>query len=128
MAGTPGSDLPEQQQAELQAFFNSVKSLETIRDVDADFSAALQQVRTAGGFGAKPLVVVLGSHGDGSIAALQDLFADQAKLSTNSRTVMVEGATHAGLVDNRQAAVHTTAAILDVLQAVRTGPRRPAAP
>jgi hypothetical protein len=63
---------------------------------------------------------VVGSQGDGSIPALRDLFADQARLSTNSRTQLVDGATHAGLVDNRSYAPQTTAAILEVVHAVRT--------
>ena len=113
-------ELPAQQRAELQAFFDSVKSLQTIRDVDSAFSDALNQVRTAGGVEDKPLVVVLGSQGDGSIPVLRDLFTEQARLSTNSRTRVVEGATHAGLVDNRSHAPQTTAAILEVVNAVRT--------
>jgi pimeloyl-ACP methyl ester carboxylesterase len=119
-------DLPERQRAELQAFFDSVKALQTIRDVDSAFSEALDQLRRARGLGDKPLIVVLGSRGDGSTPELRDLFADQARLSTNSRTELVDGATHAGLVDNRDYAPHTTAAILEVVQAVRTGrPLRP---
>jgi pimeloyl-ACP methyl ester carboxylesterase len=120
---TPDPDLPPQQRAELQAFFDSVKSLQTIRDVDSAFSDALDQVRSARGLGDKPLVVVLGGQGDGSVPELRDLFADQAKLSTNSRTQFVDGATHAGLVDNRSYAPQTAAGILDVVQAVRS--RRP---
>lgn len=72
----------------MRAFFDSVKSLRTIRDVDASFSAALDQVRGAGGVAGKPLVVVLGGRGDGSVLALWDLFAKQAARSTNGRTVV----------------------------------------
>jgi pimeloyl-ACP methyl ester carboxylesterase len=114
-------DLPVQQRMELQAFFHTVKSLQTIRDVDFSFSAALEDVRGAKGIGAKPLVVVLGGEGDGSIAELKDLFAEQERLSTNSTTREVTGGTHAGLVDNRTAAAQTSAAIIQVVQAVRTG-------
>ena len=118
---SPDPDLPPRQRAELQAFFNSVTSLQTIRDVDSAFSGALDQVRTAGGIGAKPLVIVLGSRGDGAIPALHPLFGRQARLSANSRTQVVSGATHAGLVDNHTSAVQTSAAILDVVDSVRTG-------
>jgi pimeloyl-ACP methyl ester carboxylesterase len=117
---SPDPDLPPRQRADLQAFFDTVTSLQTIRDVDSAFSIALDQVRATRGIGAKPLVVVLGSRGDGAIPALRDLFVAQARLSTNSRTEMVEGATHAGLVDNRTSAVKTTGAILDVVNAART--------
>jgi hypothetical protein len=64
---------------------------------------------------------VLGSQGDGGLEPLRDLFREQAALSTNSRTVMVEGATHVGLVDNRGHAAQTTAAILQVVEAARSG-------
>jgi pimeloyl-ACP methyl ester carboxylesterase len=118
---SPDPDLPDRQRMELQAFFGSVKSLETIRDVDSSFSDALDQVRHTAGIGSKPLVIVLGSRGDGGVEALHDLFVQQAALSTNSLTRVVDGATHAGLVDNRAHAAQTTAAILDVVEAVRTG-------
>lgn len=114
-------DLPSPQREQLQAFYDTVKSLQTIRDVDSAFPAALDQVRHAAGIGAKPLAVVLGTKGDGSVEALRDLFAAQARLSTNSVTRVVDGATHAGLVDNQRYAPQTAAAILAVVQAVRTG-------
>jgi pimeloyl-ACP methyl ester carboxylesterase len=118
---SPDPDLPLQQRRELQAYFNSVKFLETLDAVDASFSVALDQVRSAGGLGSKPLVIVLGSKGDGSVEALRALFVRQAALSTNSLTRVIDGATHAGLVDNRDCAIQTGAAILQVVQAVRTG-------
>jgi pimeloyl-ACP methyl ester carboxylesterase len=114
-------DLPSPQREQLQAFFDTVKSLQTIRDVDAAFPATLEQVRHTGGIGSKPLAVVLGSKGDGSDEHLRDLFAAQARLSANSVTRIVEGATHAGLVDNQRYAPQTTAAILEVVHAARTG-------
>jgi pimeloyl-ACP methyl ester carboxylesterase len=118
---SPDPDLPPQQHRELQAYFNSVKYLETLRAVDASFSVALDQVRSAGGLGSKPLVIVLGSNGDGSMEALRDLFIRQATLSTNNLTRVINGATHTGLVDNRSYALQTSAAILQVVRAVRTG-------
>lgn len=115
------ADLPEQQRAELRAFFNTAKSLETVRAVDASFSTALDQVRRARGLGAKPLAIVLGSEGDGGQEALRELFVQQAALSTNSVTHVVEGATHAGLVDNEAHATETAAVILRVVEAARRG-------
>lgn len=112
-------DLPVQQRLETQAFYNSAKSLDTIRAVDASFSTALDQVRSAGSLGSIPLAIVLGSKGDGGNEDLRDLFDQQAALSTNSFTRMIEGATHAGLVDNRDFALQTSKAILEVVEAVR---------
>jgi len=122
----PDPDLPLQQRDELKAFFNTVKSLETIRDVDTSFSAALDQVRNTRGLGAKPVAVIVGSKGDWSIEALRDLFAQQAHLSTNSFIRIIDGATHAGLVDNQTYATGTTAATREVVDAVRTGQPLPA--
>jgi pimeloyl-ACP methyl ester carboxylesterase len=64
---TTDTDLPLQQQQELQAYFNSVKALETVRAVAVSFSESLEQVRNADNIGSKPLAVVLGSEGDGSL-------------------------------------------------------------
>jgi pimeloyl-ACP methyl ester carboxylesterase len=120
-AYTIDQDLPARQQAELQAFFNSVKSMYTVRAVDASFSEALDQVRHAGGLGTKPLVIVLGSEGDGSQEQLEDLFLQQAALSTNSITHVVAGATHPGLVDNQKHAAQTSVFIRQTVEAVRDG-------
>lgn len=114
-------DLPAQQRKELQAFFDTVKFWETVREVDNAFSQSLDEVRHAADLGDKPLMIVLGSKGDGSIAELQGLFEQQAALSSNSHTRMVEGATHAGLADNQAHAAQTSAAILMVVDAVRAG-------
>jgi pimeloyl-ACP methyl ester carboxylesterase len=116
-------DLPQQQRMELQTFFDSAKSLETVRDVNDSFSVALDQVRHTGGLGDKPLAVVLGSRGDGSNEKLRELFDQQAGLSSNSFTQLVEGANHAGLVDNQKYARETSDAIRRVLEAARS--RRP---
>ena len=116
-------DLPQRQRRELQAFFNSTKSLKTICAVDASFSVALNQVRNAKGIGSKPLAILLGSAGDGGNKQLKDLFTQQAQLSSNSLTITIKGATHAGLVDNHHAASQTSAAILKVIEAVRKGQR-----
>ena len=121
-------DLPRQQQLELQAFFDSAKSLETVRAVDNSFSSSLDQVRQAADLGPKPLAIVLGSKGDGSQALLQDLFAQQQAMSPDSFTSVIEGATHAGLVDNQQHAHQTSAVIQQVIEAVRTGQPLPLTP
>jgi hypothetical protein len=118
---SPDPDLPPQQRLEIESFFHSVKSLETIRAVDVSFSTALDQVRNAGGLGSRPLAIVLGSQGDGASEPLRELFVQQAELSTNSLTRLIDGATHAGLVDNQRYASQTSAVILRVVEAVRTG-------
>jgi len=81
----------------------------------------LEQVRQAGDLGNKPLVLVLGSQGDGGNEQLRDLFDQQAALSTNANKLVVEGATHAELVDQENHAAQTSAGILAVVESVRTG-------
>jgi hypothetical protein len=112
-------DLPERQRQELQAFYNTVKSFETVRAVDNSFSLALDQVRHAGDLGATPLAVVLGSEGDGAIELLDELFSQQVALSANSFVQTISGATHAGLVDNQEAALETSTAIKQIVEAAR---------
>jgi hypothetical protein len=48
------------------------------------------------------------------------------QLSTNSFIRIIDGATHAGLVDNQVHASQTTAATREVIDAVRTGQPLPA--
>ena len=60
------------------------------------------------------------SEGDGGIAAWQELFAEQARLSTNHVTVVVEGANHISLVDRRDHAMQTRAVMIRVIEAARS--------
>jgi pimeloyl-ACP methyl ester carboxylesterase len=114
-------DLPERQREELQAFFDTAKFWDAVVAVDNSFSQSLEEVRQAGNLGNIPLAIVLGSKGDGSIPELQELFKQQAELSTNSLTRMVAGATHASLTNNKTHAAETSVAILLVVDAVRSG-------
>lgn len=118
-AYTIDNDLPMQQQLEQKAFFNSLKSLETVQDVNNTFSSALEQVRHTGELGSIPLAIILGSQGDGGNPKLSDLFAQQGALSSNSTTQTIDGATHAGLVDHQAFALQTSALIRQVVEAVR---------
>jgi pimeloyl-ACP methyl ester carboxylesterase len=118
-APRPDPDLPAGAREELQAFFDSVKYLETLRDADSALPAALAQVATARALGSTPLAVVVGTLGDGGDPVLRDLFVRQAALSTDSVTQVVDGATHAGLVDEAKSATATALAIRRVVCAVR---------
>ena len=126
LVGFPATDpdLPEPQRSELQAYLASTKLAESLKRQYHLFPALLAQVRPlyiAGSLGDIPVAVVLGSEGDGGITEWKELFAQQAALSSNNKTVMVDGADHVSLVDRRDHAVQTSAAILEVLEAARTG-------
>jgi hypothetical protein len=114
-------DLPEQQQAEINAYYLSNKYYETMKRQFDIFPTLLAQVRQAGNLGSKPLEVVLGSKGDGGREVLRPLFEQQQALSINSTMRMVEGAEHINLVYRKEYAAQVSEAILDVVQAVKNG-------
>lgn len=115
------ADLPPQQRAEEQAYFDSAKYFDTLLAVNTAFPLALEQVRQTHDLGSRPLVVVIGSASDNAAGLARELQDDLAQLSSNSATRVIEGATHSGLVDQRDHALQTSAAILEVLEAARTG-------
>ena len=123
--GFPGTDpdLPEPQRSELQAYLSSTKWAEMIKRQYHLFPTLLEQVRplySPGSLGEIPVAVVLGSEGDGRLAEWQELFAEQASLSTNHTTVVVEGANHISLVDRREHAIQTAAVMIRVIEAARS--------
>jgi pimeloyl-ACP methyl ester carboxylesterase len=85
-------------------------------------------VNEAGDLGDKPLIVLSVSEQPRKDAELTELQAELPDLSTNSRHVTVEGADHEGLISRAEHAAVVTGAILEVVEAVRTGRRlaRPA--
>ena len=92
--------------------------LSTIHEY-ADVADSVKQAASLTDFGSKPLfVLTAGSGSDASWFETQDLLA---RLSTNSAHRVVEGASHQGLVADREGAAATTQAILDVVSAVRSG-------
>lgn len=117
-------DLPEPQRSELQAYLASTKLAESLKRQYHLFPTLLAQVRPlyiAGSLDDIPLAVVLGSEGDGGIEEWRDLFAQQAALSLNNKTVIVDGANHISLVDRRERAVQTSVVILEIVEAARSG-------
>jgi pimeloyl-ACP methyl ester carboxylesterase len=112
-------DLPPQQRAEAQAYFDSVKYFETLRRVNDAFPQALAQVRATKGIGDKPLAIVVGTGSDNLNGVALELQQDLLNLSGDSVWVEVEGATHSSLVDKEQHADDTAQAILDIVQKVR---------
>ena len=126
LVGFPGTDtdLPEPQRSELQAYLSSTKLAESLKRQYHLFPTLLSQVRplySAGSLGDIPVAVVLGSEGDGGIAEWQELFAGQAELSTNHIVITIDGANHISLVDRQEHAMQTSAVILKVIEAARSG-------
>jgi len=113
-------DLPEPQRSELQAFLSSNKWAELIKRQYHLFPTLLSQVRPlyeAGSLGNIPVAVVLGSEGDGNIPEWQELWTQQAGLSTNHTIVTIDGANHISLVDRQEHALQISVMIIKVVEA-----------
>ncbi|HNB52556.1 MAG TPA: hypothetical protein PK530_11460, partial [Anaerolineales bacterium] len=107
--------LPEQQQAELTAYFNTNKWAEHIVAVEAALPESLDQLRQAGDVGDIPLTVVLGSASENASGVGLELQRELSALSSQSQEYWVEGADHSSLVHQEEYARQTAQAILDML-------------
>jgi pimeloyl-ACP methyl ester carboxylesterase len=126
-------DLPARQQAEITALNASVKAMTAIAAELRAIPATLEQVRGVGDLGDIPLVVLTAGEGpyrqfspELAMPATQvwaELQADLVTLSSNSVQLTVTGATHELLVYKQGDARSTSAAILQVVEAVRTNKR-----
>jgi pimeloyl-ACP methyl ester carboxylesterase len=112
-------ELPRQQRAQIDALTPSTRQWSTSA---LEFLAPTQTLRL-GSLGNKPLAVVTAGASEPSWLELQD---DLATLSSNSMHPLVEGATHTSLLYERSDSQATSAAIVDVVAAVRND--RPLAP
>src|SRR5215212_6637972 len=108
-------ELPPQQRAQIDALTPSTRQVSTSA---GEFLAPTQTLRlgSPGSIGNKPLAVVTAGKSEPSWLKLQD---DLATLSSNSIHRVVEGATHTSLLYDRSDAQATSAAIVEVVGAVR---------
>lgn len=113
------SNLPDQQRAELGAFYSSNKFADSALSSFRSFSATLAEVRATGDFGAKPLAVVIGGKSESADGLPFELQREIASLSSDSVIRVVSGANHTSLVRNRSHARETLKAVLAVLDSVR---------
>jgi pimeloyl-ACP methyl ester carboxylesterase len=113
-------DLPAQQQAEYRAHLATTQSWDYILAAEASFVTTNQQARQAGFVGAIPLLVVIGSDSEASGVGLEMQHELQA-LSSNRGQRLIPGATHNSLLHNQDHAQQTSRAIMEVVEAVRTG-------
>jgi pimeloyl-ACP methyl ester carboxylesterase len=109
-------ELPQQQRVQIDALSPSTRQVSTTA---LEFRATPQtvtQTRSLRSLGDKPLGVVTAGISEPSWLKLQD---DLATLSSNSTHLVVKGATHTSVMYDRSDAQVTSAAIVDVVQAVR---------
>jgi hypothetical protein len=111
------SDLPAKQRAEITALNASTSSMATIAAELGAFSATAAQVRDASHLGDIPLVVLDAQAN----RVWKDLQSELVALSSNSVHQKIAGTTHESLVNREREAQATSAAIRQVIEAVRTG-------
>jgi pimeloyl-ACP methyl ester carboxylesterase len=118
LTGLSSSDLPPRSEAESQA--SAVRPEEVASVVD-EYAVAGRSTRAAGRLSSldgRPLVVLTADLGTApGWTADQDAMA---RLSANSRHFVVDGSTHASLVEDPEHAAEVSQAILDVVESVRT--------
>lgn len=111
-------DLPEPQRDQERAFLATPRHNRSVRDEFSEIRTAMNQAAQLETLGDKPLAVVTARRGqqDGWFPMQDDL----ATLSTNSVHRYLPSATHPMVVENQDAARQASAAVLDVVTAVRT--------
>jgi hypothetical protein len=105
-------ELPPQQRAQIDALTPSTRQVSTYA---LEFLAPTQ-TRRLENLGNKPLAVVTAGKSEPSWLKRQD---DLATISSNSMHRVVKGATHTSVVYERSDAQATSAAIVEVVEAVR---------
>jgi pimeloyl-ACP methyl ester carboxylesterase len=113
--------LPPHQFAEVTAFWSSPENLTSLYAETAAIPSILADAHPLGGLGSLPLAVI--THGAEPPAYLVEMQNELALLSSNSLHITVPGATHLSLALNPEHASFTSRAILQVVQAARTGQR-----
>ena len=97
----------------------TARHIQSTLDEYLQASASADQAASLRDFADKPLgVLTAGSGSDAAWLAAQD---DLTSLLTNSVHRMIDGAKHADLVSDQDAAAATTQAILDVVSSLRSG-------
>lgn len=111
--------LPVRSRDELRATARTADFLRSTIDEYLAANASQQSAAELVSLGDKPLVVLTAAVG--SNAAWLASQVELVTLSSNSDHRVIDGASHAGLLFDEEAAAATTQAILDVVDSVRTG-------
>jgi pimeloyl-ACP methyl ester carboxylesterase len=115
-------DLPAQQVAASNSFGVTTKFFQIIIDESRAMPQTLAQERSVTSLGSIPLIVVSATAPDDQTRRVwTEINGELAELSTNRVHRVVQGATHEGLVWERDDAQVTNDSIRQVLDAARTG-------
>jgi pimeloyl-ACP methyl ester carboxylesterase len=109
-------ELPQHQRAQIDALSPSTHQVSTAAQEFRATPQTTAQTRSLRTLGDKPLAVISAGTQPPEWLELQD---DLVTLSPNSMHRVVEGATHTSVVDERSDAQATSAAIVEVVEAVR---------
>src|SRR5215216_3814095 len=110
-------DLPQQQRAQIEAFNSSTQQVGTTVEEFRATPETTAQVRSMGSLGDTPLAVIsAGEQPPGWLEMQEEL----AALSSDSTHRVVDGATHESLLYDKGDAQVSSAAIEQVVEAVRT--------
>lgn len=113
--------LPARSRGEAGAHAATAGQLRSTIDEYVRANSSVEQAASLTSFDDKPLAVLTAGEGnDATHAAAQDRLAS---LSTNSVHCVIDGASHAALVEEEGPATATTQAILDVVGSVRSSGR-----
>jgi len=110
------SDLPPQQREQIDALGPSTRQVSTTALELRATPQTVTQTRRLRSLDDKPLAVVSAGTQEPEWLELQD---DLATLSSNSTHRVVGGATHTSVLDDRSDARATSAAVVEVVSAVR---------
>src|SRR5215216_1895068 len=110
-------DLPPQQREQIEAFNSSTQHLGTTVEEFRATPETSAQVRRTGSLGDKPLAVITAGEQSSDWLEMQE---ELAALSPNSIHRVVDGATHESLLYDKRDSQVSSAAIEQVVQAVRT--------
>ena len=111
--------LPPEARAEERAFWSTASHNRSLRDEVAGLEAALTQAQALTSLGDIPLVVVTAA--EDAHAGWLPLQEKMANLSTNSTQRVIQDATHTSLIEDQGDSTISIQAILDVVEAVRSG-------
>ena len=112
-------ELPDVARDQERAFVSTTRHSRSVRDEFSQLRTAMAQASSLTSLGDRPLVVVTAEEeAEYGWMAAQDVLV---ALSTNSVHRVVPDATHAMLTENEAAAVASSQAIRDVVNAVRAG-------
>jgi pimeloyl-ACP methyl ester carboxylesterase len=111
--------LPPETRAQERAFWSTASHNRSLRDEVAGLEAALTQAQALTSLGDKPLVVVTAA--EDAHAGWLPLQEMMVSLSTNSTQRVIQDATHTSLIEDQGDSRVAVQAILDVVEAVRSG-------